>query len=113
MTPFEVSIPLKAQGSQNARLHWAVKAKSVRRERGAAMLATTKLPALVRPALLVTLTRVGPRLLDQDNLAATLKAVRDGVAARLRVDDATPLVKFEYAQTQGDYAVRVRVERMP
>lgn len=107
---FSATIPLKATGSQNARQHWAVKARQVKKERSAAMLATARLPALVRPALVVTLTRVGPRLLDaEDNLTATLKAVRDGVAARLKVDDASPLIRWEYRQEKGEYAVRVEV----
>lgn len=108
--PFEVTIPLRAQGTQNARLHHHAKARMVKKERGAAMLATAKLPALVFPALAVTLTRVGPRELDFVNLCAALKAVQDGVASRLKVDDASRLVHWTFAQEPGEYAVRVRVE---
>lgn len=108
--PFEATIPLRAQGSQNARLHWRVKAAQVKKERAAAMLATAKLPALVFPALVVTLTRVGPRELDFVNLCATLKGVQDGVASRLKVDDASRLVAWQFTQEPGEYAVKVRVE---
>lgn len=107
--PFTTTIPLKAQGSQNAREHWAARAKRVKRERDRVMLATVKLPSLIFPALLVTLTRVGPRELDFVNLCASLKAVQDGVASRLKVDDASRLVQWEFRQEIGDHAVRVDV----
>lgn len=108
--PFEVTIPLRARTSQNARFdHYMAKAKRVKKERGDAMMATARLPALVEPALLVTLTHVGPRELDAVNLLGALKAVQDGVASRLKVDDASPLVKWEFFQERGEYAVKVKV----
>lgn len=106
---FEVTIPLRASGSQNAREHHFAKARRVKKERDLAMLATAKLPALMEPTLLVTLTRVGPREVDGDNLQASLKSIRDGVARRLKVDDATPLVQWAYEQERGEYAVKVKV----
>lgn len=108
--PFEVTIPLRARTSQNARFGNRFEAaRRTKTERGAAMAATAKLPALVEPTLLVTLTRVGPRELDFVNLCASLKAVQDGVASRLKVDDASPLVKWEFLQERGEYAVKVKV----
>lgn len=107
--PFSVVIPLRAQGSQNIREHHMVRSRRVAKERDLAMLKTARLPESIRPALVVRLTRVGARTLDFDNLVSSLKAVRDGVARRLKVDDATPLVSWEYAQAKGEYAVRVEV----
>jgi hypothetical protein len=65
--------------------------------------------------LVVTLTRVTPRELDDgDNLATSLKAVRDGVADYLGLrSDRDPRVAWRYAQTHGaphEYAVRVALE---
>ncbi|MDB5297798.1 MAG: Bcep22 hypothetical protein [Phycisphaerales bacterium] len=58
----------------------------------------------------VTLTRIGPRELDGDNLQGAFKAVRDMVALELGVDDADPRVTWEYAQEpRRDHAVRIRV----
>jgi len=54
--------------------------------------AVPQLPAAVR------LTRVAPRPLDDDNLQRALKAVRDGVADWLGVDDRDPRVRWFYAQ---------------
>lgn len=53
--------------------------------------------------VVVRLTRVGPKALDDDNLANGFKAVRDGIAAALGVDDGdVAKIRFEYDQ----YAVR-------
>ena len=48
--------------------------------------------------LAVTLIRYAKRPLDDDNLRAALKHVRDEVAARLDVDDADSRVDWRYGQ---------------
>lgn len=60
----------------------------------------------------VTFTREGLRLLDDDNLAAAFKRVRDHVAAWLGTGDAPDApVTWRYAQRRAKaYAVEVRVE---
>ena len=59
----------------------------------------------------VTLTRMSPRLLDDDNLRQAMKATRDGIADWLGVDDRSPLIRWEYDQKQASkyHAVRVGV----
>lgn len=60
----------------------------------------------------VTFTREGVRLLDDDNLAAAFKRVRDHVAAWLGTGDApdAPVAwRYEQRRAKG-YAVEVRVE---
>jgi hypothetical protein len=60
----------------------------------------------------VTLTRIAPRALDDDNLRGALKATRDEVAAWLLVDDRDPRVTWTYAERRGavrEYAVEVSV----
>lgn len=57
-------------------------------------------------AVAVRLTRVAPRDLDSDNLAAALKHVRDGVAdwwdgKEKGGDDRQPSLAWEYAQKRG------------
>jgi hypothetical protein len=101
----EFTIPGIAPSTPNLREHWAAKAKRVKAQRASV---SRKMPAWAEgPLLIVRLTRVGPRPLDTDNLAAALKGHRDAVAARLRVDDASPLVKWEYHQAKGEPAVVV------
>ena len=60
----------------------------------------------------VTLTRIAPRKLDCDNLRGALKAVRDGVADWLGVDDGSERITWKYAQERGKpkwHSVRVEV----
>jgi hypothetical protein len=63
--------------------------------------------------VVVTITRVAPRPFDDDNLAASGKHVRDGIADALRIDDRSPLVTWRYAQRRGPaktYAIEIRIE---
>ena len=62
--------------------------------------------------LLVTITRVGPRRLDDDNLAAACKYVRDQIAAVIGIDDGSPLYTWRYEQRVGgrkEYGVDVEI----
>ena len=57
------------------------------------------LPAMAFPLpAVVTLTRLGGKSLDGDNLQRAMKAVRDMVAAWLGVDDADKRIKWRYRQ---------------
>lgn len=104
---FRFEVPMKVPSVSNLREHWAAKAKRVDAQKRAVRY---RCPAWTgRPLLVVRLTRVAPRALDDDNLRGALKAVRDAVASWLKVDDASPLVRWEYAQERGS-AVCVRVE---
>ena len=63
--------------------------------------------------LVITITRVGPRELDTDNLAASAKHIRDGIADWLGINDRLKLLRWEYAQERGapkEYGVKVRVQ---
>lgn len=55
-----------------------------------------------------------PRFLDDDNLTASLKPVRDELADWLGVDDADPRVRWECGQVEshGTPGVTVRIERV-
>lgn len=57
-----------------------------------------------RLGVVVTITSYRRRLLDEDNLIAGCKSLRDGIAASLGVDDADGRVKFECRQQQTDGA---------
>ena len=71
-----------------------------------------------KPPLLVTITRIAPCELDDDNLAGSAKNVRDSVAKWLGVDDRTKRsgVHWRYKQTRGrvrEYGVGIRIEPLP
>ena len=114
----QVSIPMRTWSEANLREHWARRARRVRKQRQAARL-------LVRAAcnranasfssgpITITLTRLAPRKLDSDNLASSLKAVRDGVADALGIDDGSSRIEWRYAQGKGkprEYAVLVEIK---
>ena len=48
--------------------------------------------------VVVTLTRLGGKSLDDDNLARSMKSVRDVVAEWLGLDDADPKIRWRYRQ---------------
>lgn len=59
----------------------------------------------------IVLTRVAPRKLDGDNLQSGFKAVRDGVAQWLGVDDGDDRLDWQYRQRNGGAKVyRVEIE---
>lgn len=112
-----VSVPLRTGSGLNAREHWRVKARRVKAEREAVAWVLETANAWEVPPLpvLVTLTRVGPSNgLDDDNLAGSLKAVRDEVAKWLCVDDRKrDVVRYAYAQQRGkEWGVTVLFESM-
>jgi crossover junction endodeoxyribonuclease RusA len=65
--------------------------------------------------VVVTMTRVSPGTLDDDNLASACKAARDGIADALGIDDGdTERLRFVYRQRKADkgqHAVEVLVEQ--
>lgn len=97
-----ISISLKTSPGMNAREHFRVRAKRVKAEREAV---AWMLKAMPKPAIpcSVLLTRVAPSNgLDDDNLAGSLKSVRDEVARWLGVDDRDRMtVRYRYAQKRG------------
>jgi len=99
-----VTLPLRIVSTLNVREHWSKRHKRAQAHRKAALVVPkAELPVTVK------LTRIGLKTLDGDNLQGGLKALRDGIADRLGVDDADPRVTWEYAQERGEYAVRVEI----
>lgn len=61
-------------------------------------------------ALVVRMVRVAPRPLDDDNLAAAFKRLRDAIAKSTGVHDASPLVTYVPDAEKGEeHLVRVEV----
>lgn len=107
----EVTLRRRLVSEANAREHWATRAKRAKAHRtmarGTLRLHHAPIPAPCR----ITITRIGKRRLDDDNLAGSAKAIRDGVADWLGIDDGDPRLTWRYAQEIGrDYAVRILVE---
>lgn len=109
MTPITFTVQIKTKNPLNQSWgHWATQAKKRNNERAAVL---AKMPRLnLTPVFRVTLTRISKGTMDDDNLRATLKSVRDAVASRLGVDDRSALVKWEYEQAKGEPAVKVTIQ---
>lgn len=95
----------------NDRSHWGQRAARAKKQRWAAMVATraymtTRLPL----PLVVTITRCGPGTLDTDNLAASAKHARDGIADALGIDDGDPRIDWQVRQERArSWGVRVTI----
>lgn len=106
---YSATLPLRIKSAANLREHWAVRAKRVKCERMAALALSITLPLPV----VVALTRIAPRPLDDDNMIGGFKGLRDGIADRLGIADNDPRVRWAYGQEKGqEYAVRVEVTPM-
>lgn len=113
----ELYLPIRTVSEANAREHWAAKAHRAAAQRGSARLlllgAGRRWPT--KPTA-IALTRIGPRDLDDDNLARSLKAVRDGIADALGISDGDTAIAWTYSQRRGrrtklghEYAVEVSI----
>lgn len=107
-----VDEPLPSAG--NAREFHLARNRRVDRQRAQGRVCMTRLARWlwVGPLpLRVRMVRVAPRPLDDDNLRAAFKAVRDGIAEALGVDDGPRegRVAWEYGQELGTAGWRVEL----
>lgn len=99
-------------GSRGAMM---AKSRKTKRDRGnVALVLRSRFGDPPSPPLLVTITRIAPGELDDDNLPTSAKAVRDGIADWLGVDDRTKRsgVAWKYAEARDgrSYGVTIRIE---
>lgn len=117
MTHIEVVLPIKvvSEANQSKYEHWGTKARRVRSQRGIVKIGLYNFQRSLRAhkgEFKVTLTRIGVRTLDGDNLQRSMKAVRDQVAEACGVDDGAKRIRFEYGQRKGkpkQYAVEIGI----
>ena len=114
-----VTIPgLRLVSEANAHEHWRKRSARAKHQKHATTrdLWTFALVARYRPPphpvpLVVTITRVGSRLMDSDNAVGAAKHVRDAVAKWLGRDDGpTCGVEWRVVQRKGAYGVEIRIE---
>jgi hypothetical protein len=107
-----VTVPLRLPSLSNVRMNrWKLsKLKINQKFMVYGFLMGKALPAL--PAT-VTLTRIGKKLLDDDNLQGACKYVRDQIAGGYGIDDGSPLYRWKYEQEKGkEYAVRIDIQSL-
>ena len=107
---------LRLVSRANAREHWGKRHARDKRESHSLRAAwhaaglngwATPLPVAV------TLTRLGGKPMDGDNLQGALKALRDAVATLIAVDDADDRVKWRYRQKPGHKTASVTITIWP
>lgn len=101
--------------SPNARKHWAVRSRIARRYRKEcrlmAMLENIQVPATDKILLVLEFVPADRRHRDDDNLVASFKAGRDGLADALGIDDNRFVTQFRLSdETTKGGAVRVLVQ---
>jgi hypothetical protein len=116
----EFDLQIRTVSEANMRQHWRTKAKRTKAFRAAAASGVRRQLTASHLALAikrketkysVTLTRNAPRALDSDNLSGAFKAVRDGVADALRMDDGDARFLWTYAQAKAQkYSITIRIE---
>lgn len=111
----EVVLPIRIESELNRRGDWQRHERFSEQKRAAYYTLqqhAITLQLIAKSAgIRVTMTRLGRRFLDDDNLAGGFKAVRDQVAALLKIDDADPRVRWRCEQELADhYAARVVIE---
>ena len=113
-----VFIPMQTHSENRYRRQaWQVTAAVTRKQRGYVALALynhkRQLLQLAEGKVQVILVRVGARRLDADNLQGSLKAVRDGVAAQLSLDDSDCRISWCYEQEtttdRREHGVRITI----
>jgi len=112
----EFFLKIKTVSEMNSRSHWATRYRRLKVHNVAAYLGTLNAMRgnrLTSDRFKITLTRIGMRSMDSDNLASSQKGVRDGIAAALRIDDGDDRLTWVYGQEKGkraDHGVRVEIE---
>lgn len=102
-------IPIVLPSLANTRMVWQRMARLKKKQKQAVSLCIRGLTIPPLP-LIVSITRVGPRRLDDDNLASACKYVRDEIARKVGVDDGSDQYSWQYYQrTSSEYGVDVEI----
>ena len=110
-----ILLAIRTESEANLHEHRMVKANRVKLQRS--IVRNTIIQkfgkAMAGVGYVITLTRIAPRPLDSDNLARSFKAIRDGIADALGIDDGSKRLTWNYAQEKGPpkrYAVRIEIQ---
>lgn len=114
-----VTLQLRVVNELNNLKHWRVVGRRRKHHRDCAGRAVAFAPGFARPAStdsrhVVTLTRIigkrGRDLDRDDNLPASMKSIRDGVADAMEIDDGGNRVEWKYEQRRGaDWGVEIHI----
>lgn len=101
-TVYEADFPIPTISEANTKEHWGIRASRVKTQRNSACyLCRIKFGRINLPEnfkLRIYLSRLSLRKLDDDNLTSAFKAVRDGIADYLGIDDGDDRISWNYSQ---------------
>lgn len=110
----EFTLPIKTVNPTNSRQHWRTVSKRGRLEKSHAYYAVKSIHPMPPLPVSVTFTRIGAGSMDEDdNLRASMKHLKDGIALAFGIDDKDKRITWQYAQEKakrGVYGVRIRIE---
>jgi len=117
-TTIRFTLAIRTESEANLRENWHVKTKRVQMQRQITRVMVGQYRKNWRDDLLgtyvITLTRIAPRPLDSDNLARSFKAIRDGIADALKINDGSKRLTWNYEQRKGSkpkqYAVQIEIQ---
>jgi len=99
---FSNTIEFTLPSTANLREHPLAKAKRTKSQRMAGHVAALGFPKILPGEEWVfILTRCAPKRLDSDNVAMACKAIRDGIADRVKVNDGDVRILWEYEQRKS------------
>ena len=112
---FDLLSPIKSEA--NSTDHWTVKRKRQNAQKIEVIAAMSHLPTatIAKHQLLICITRIGGRRMDDDNYQNAVKAIRDAIADQLRPGlapgqaDSTDQFVWSYHQQKGS-PKRIRIE---
>lgn len=119
LAAIEFAIPkMRLVNGTNDRESWYVRARRAKSQRTEAFVRgiAAGLRRMRAAGYEVTITRIGPRRLDDDGATASAKHVRDGIADALGLDDGDARIAWRVEQRKSaprEYGVEVRVEVRP
>lgn len=113
------NIPIRIVSSANLVEHWAKKYKREHEQREILGIYIRPLLDKISLPVKITLIRIAPRALDDDNLAYSLKSHRDHICHLIRPGlapgraDGDRLIQVKYMQNKGkpkEYALKIIFE---
>lgn len=94
MSKIILNLPIRTVSESNCSEHWSVKSKRHRQQQFfIRLLLITSKPEIILPCK-ITLIRISPRLLDDDNLVGSLKYIRDEISAYINPEKVVKCKKI-------------------
>jgi hypothetical protein len=107
-----MELPIETISEANTKEHWARKANRVKKQRADAFYYCRLKRGIIEVSpdatIKIKLVRLAPKKLDNDNLVSAFKAIRDGIADWLKVNDGSDKITWEYDQEPIKFTRSVR-----